>query len=365
MPFELSALSVTDLVVWNKVIWCRRWGANSAKTRAVWYLEGMREHYFADAYIRLLYRFLQQDQKAQADLLVGTGLVESDLLQVASNIPFASQMAVCKNAVSVSAPGLGLRLGVQLQLAAHGSLGTAMQNAHDLEEAFAVFFELVPTRASFYQLSLEIHAKSAVVYVDLVDMSAHLTPFFTEAILASLQHGMAFYTGNSQGITELCLSYPEPAYSVDYQLMFGIAGTFSAPRTRMVFPAASLRAFTHEPDRQVFHESVQRCRSELQRYEFSEQVVVATEQFLRANPGKLWSAEDVATALALSKRTYLRRLSAKQQTYQSLRDRVLLERANSLLEVLTVEDTAAALGFSDESSFRRTYRRWVGTPPRG
>ncbi len=90
--------------------------------------------------------------------------------------------------------------------------------------------------------------------------------------------------------------------------------------------------------------------------------VEATISVLGATAGL--PCTDVASALGLSARTLRRRLAAEQCSFQSVLDDTLRRTALLLLEDNSVEDTAAELGYSDGSAFRRAHRRWFGNSPR-
>jgi AraC-like DNA-binding protein len=77
------------------------------------------------------------------------------------------------------------------------------------------------------------------------------------------------------------------------------------------------------------------------------------------------SAEDIAARLHMSKRTLQRRLEEDGLSYQELLDRVRAEKARALVgdENLELADVAFRLGFSDVSSFSRSFRRWTGVSP--
>ncbi|QRK12758.1 helix-turn-helix transcriptional regulator [Archangium violaceum] len=76
-------------------------------------------------------------------------------------------------------------------------------------------------------------------------------------------------------------------------------------------------------------------------------------------------AEDIAARLHMSKRTLQRRLEEGGLSFQELLDRVRAEKARTLIrdERLELADVAFRLGFSDVSSFSRSFRRWTGVSP--
>ena len=77
------------------------------------------------------------------------------------------------------------------------------------------------------------------------------------------------------------------------------------------------------------------------------------------------SGADVAQSLAMHRRTLDRRLSTAGTSFQQVLDRVRFAVAKELLEGSTVNliDITAALGYADDASFIRAFRRWTGTTP--
>lgn len=324
----------------------------------------MPEPHFANAYIRLLYRFLQLSGDAEARLLDGTGITAGDLLGADLQLPFATQMQLCRNAIAISAPGLGLRIGAQLQLAAHGALGTAMQHAGSFGAALRTFAEFLPVRASFAALAIVQHPQHCELQLGFDGLPADVRLFFTESILSTLQHCGALHTGRTAPFTAIRLDYPAPIHAAAYREAFGTGIDFGAPVTTLHVAHSHLAMATLDSDPRLHADSVNRCRVELEARAAPSDVVHAVEQLLMRNPGRLCRVEDIAGQLAIGARTLLRRLRARGTTFQAVRDGVLQQQAASMLAVGSVAATAASLGFADESSFRRTYRRWHGRSPR-
>jgi AraC-like DNA-binding protein len=74
----------------------------------------------------------------------------------------------------------------------------------------------------------------------------------------------------------------------------------------------------------------------------------------------------IAQKLGYSPRTLRRRLSELGTSFTEIMNEARLNKAVQLLDLntLTTEDIAEKLGFSDDASFRRAFRRWTGTSPR-
>lgn len=78
-----------------------------------------------------------------------------------------------------------------------------------------------------------------------------------------------------------------------------------------------------------------------------------------------FSAEDIAAELGLSKRTLQRRLSAERMTFQELLDVYRQEQAMLMLQKgeRDMGQIAYSLGYNEQSSFNRAFRRWTGQSP--
>jgi AraC-like DNA-binding protein len=74
---------------------------------------------------------------------------------------------------------------------------------------------------------------------------------------------------------------------------------------------------------------------------------------------------EVADTLHISSRTLIRKLDAEGTKFQVVRDEVAKKQAVHYLSDtrLTVETVAHLMGFSDVSSFRRSFKRWFGKTP--
>lgn len=83
--------------------------------------------------------------------------------------------------------------------------------------------------------------------------------------------------------------------------------------------------------------------------------------------GGLPSFEDIAARLEMSPSSLRRRLMNEQTSYQRLKDDCRRDEAIHLLETssLSVAAIGERLGFTETSSFIRSFRGWTGTTPRG
>jgi len=82
-------------------------------------------------------------------------------------------------------------------------------------------------------------------------------------------------------------------------------------------------------------------------------------------PASKTSLSEVSRGLGMSTRTLRRKLAASGWTYQRLLDEVRATRSQYLLVggELTHVEIAGQVGFSDQASWSRAFKRWTGLPP--
>ena len=83
------------------------------------------------------------------------------------------------------------------------------------------------------------------------------------------------------------------------------------------------------------------------------------------NPGRIWTLREVAEKLCMSSRTLIRKLHLEGTTFQIIRDELAKKQVVTYLKDtnLTVESVGHLMGFSDVSSFRRSFKRWFEETP--
>jgi len=77
------------------------------------------------------------------------------------------------------------------------------------------------------------------------------------------------------------------------------------------------------------------------------------------------TADSVAKALAMSRRTLTRRLGEESTSFRAILDDVRAELARALLQdrSLSIADVAFFLQYSEPAAFHRSFRRWTGQTP--
>lgn len=158
---------------------------------------------------------------------------------------------------------------------------------------------------------------------------------------------------------------PEPRLA--YERYFGCAITKGeAPGIRFSAADAELPFLTaNDAIWQVFEPDLRRRLLELDQSASTSERVRAL--LLEALPSGQASVDDVASRLAMSKRTLQRRLEADGVTFQSLANqtREALARHYLTRTSLSNGEISFLLGFEDPNSFYRAFHDWTGSTPDG
>ena len=160
---------------------------------------------------------------------------------------------------------------------------------------------------------------------------------------------------------EVHLARARPTQAEPYRSFFRCAVRFDAEATRVVFPTSFER--TPVPGGDPTRHRVLVARLLALGGEAMLPRILRTLHV--ALVFGLASGDEVAAAMGLSRRTLNRRLAEGGLTFQRALDTVRFETARSLLAQtkLTVSEIAAALAYSDQRPFVRSFRRWSGQSP--
>lgn len=332
-------------------------------------MDRTESRFIPSSYSRIVARELCLQEKALPKLLRGTGLSTRILLPGdESALTNEQQLLVLTNARRLSgSPDLGLRLGQRLQPSTHGPLGFLASSSPDLITALRSLQDYLPTRIPFAQLAvqeserwldcqLEISLKAEAGEIRLLlECFAMLVQAVIEALLErELDDGLFDF------------SFFKPSYHSNYANYIHGKYRFSRNQNRIRLPGPLAAARNNVADTEVYAMAERVCR---QLSETAPATSLSTSGYVRrrllSNPAAAISESEVARAMFVSKRTLARRLEREGSSFRRIREELLAELAARHLREggLSVEATAALLGYHDASNFRRAFRRWHGLCP--
>lgn len=245
-----------------------------------------------------------------------------------------------------------------------GPLSSPLAHAADLRSALQAlqqFRSLLGEPPTF--LIDEQEGEVIIRCQPLTDQSARVRRFMSEVVLTGLYVLLGRFRC-TDAVTFIGFDYEAPAHEQEYTRIFEGRAQFLQPYTGLRFAAASLDARAPAPAvHDTLRASATRRTGRMQSgLPWSVRV---HESLVWQQPPRDLSMTYVAQRLGISVRSLRRYLNAEGKSYAELMREGQAAIAKRCLRELghTIQQTAAELGFDDETSFHRAFKRWTGLTP--
>lgn len=158
---------------------------------------------------------------------------------------------------------------------------------------------------------------------------------------------------------------PEPADRRPYDRFFGCPVVFGAPERCIVLSNAAADAPLPTSNRELVGVLEQMLAGELARLDRNDTVSRCRTLLLKRLASGEVTATQVASDLAMSRRTLHRKLADAGTTWQQLVDATRRDLALRMIEDRRrpIGEITFELGFSQQSAFARAFKRWAGQSP--
>lgn len=190
---------------------------------------------------------------------------------------------------------------------------------------------------------------------------------FAHELLLMLLYGVSCWlVGRRIPILRTEFSYPEPAHSAEYRLMYSPELSFNRPNTLIGFDSSYLGLPVVQNERSLKEFLRTAPESILVKYKNGSSLTAKIRRRLRQFlPGEVPDFESLAEELNMTPATMRRRLHDEGESYQSIKDQLRRDLAIGYLSHSdrSVMDIALELGFSERSAFHRAFRKWTGASP--
>ena len=192
-----------------------------------------------------------------------------------------------------------------------------------------------------------------------------LVPASVDAVASVLVRMCRLSLGESFAPLAVRLPHPETPCRSRLEQHFACPIHFDAEALSLELAAADIERELPTGNAELLASSERIIADYLAHLVRDDAVAGARAEIMRQLPGGRISEESVAAALHLSLRTFQRRLRVAGTAYRDLLDGVRRELAENYLANprLSVTEISYLLGFSEPSSFARSYRRWSGHAP--
>lgn len=332
----------------------------------------LREKVYAPLKILTIVQALSECGITAEAALSGTGLCIDEVRDPGARTSVQQLLAVGRNAVRLSPrPELGLIVGQRLHVTSYGLYGYAMLCAETMRQGFAlaIRYQSLATPVMFVSLSesngvallnLPTPAESAILGLNPQEYG-----FFLDMQFAL--HGTLAKDVMGPWCIPAKVSYAltRPAHAEHIERALECPVEFGQARNGVHYPHEWLDRAPHMANPITAAQMSESCERLIEQLAWQAGLTRRVYEEITRTPGRYPSIEQVAETLCMTSRTLSRKLAAEGTTYSDLLARVRYALALDYLRTtrLSMDDVAAALGFSDANSFRQAFRRWSGKSP--
>jgi len=319
-------------------------------------------------YFRLLMRRWGDTPARRRALLDGTGVSEAMLAAPVAEISLFQQLRQIDNLHALLGAGWPFAARELWGVASHGAAGIAALTAPNVAAGFEILVRAMQVRAPFASRRLVKGSKYWRMELRPAwPLSAEQWRVLTEANFLGFQAIVTSVLGRPPRGAVFAFTGPVPPYEEEVRRALGEGVSFGAKVAHFGLPLGELRQPTASPDPVLYSQLLTELERAVVRTREPANLRIQVERMLATVPRGRLSAETVARALGVSRRTLVRRLAEAGTNFRDLLDREMQARARSWLEAgdHAQEKIAEHLGYADATSFSRACRRWFGpNPPR-
>ncbi|MFZ5724590.1 MAG: AraC family transcriptional regulator [Pseudomonadota bacterium] len=306
---------------------------------------------------------------APAELLAQAGVDAQTFANPTALVPLIDVVRLFACALGRTGDNaLGLRLGGNVQPRSYPVLGYVIMGSADLGEAIDRLLRFERIVGELGRASLDDEGADNLLLRWDCPVPMPYARYLRDAAVAGWVGFARSLLDNARAPLEARFEHPEPpaAEREAYERFFRCPVRFSAPHTGIVFPRVWLQLPLRSADPAlggIMEEHAARLLAD-----FSSGINLANEvrsAIYRHLPGGEPEIETVAEDLGMTVRALQARLRKADVTFSDLVDDIRKSLAAVLVadERLTLVNVALLLGFAEQSSFTRAFRRWYGMAP--
>ena len=275
-------------------------------------------------------------------------------------LPLSALDALWQACVASSAdPLFGLRAGLNVQPGNLDVVGFLLMSCETLEDALDALIDYHRIVGEGGDFTFTQQADECrLIYAPHYDTCRDQR---VSAVMGSTLAVTRWLTGGAFSAKRVSFAHPAPHTSAKAEALMGCPITYDQVADVMAFDAKMLTLPVVQANAQVFERMRVLADEALERLKassFSRDV----SELIRANPAA--SKEEIAEQLHMSGRHLNRKLGLEGGSFKLLQDSVRCQLAEQQIDGgVHAMDIAEQLGFSDERSFAKAFKRWRDMTP--
>lgn len=303
-----------------------------------------------------------------SQLLAAAEIKPAHLDDPSGFVPFRSYVELFEAAAEVMRdPLIGIAVATDAGPEALGALGFLFLNSSTLGEGLDKLCRYVAAVQDATDHAVESDGELASIIYQIRDDRIAARRQDAEYSLGVIIHLIRSYAAGRCRPVEVHLEHAPQVDHRRYEALFGCPVYFRQTRNAVIIEARHLDISSAERNDvlgEILEKQVrERAAARSTTSSICDHVNLAlTPTSIREKV----NAERVARKMHVSPSTLYRRLQSEQQSFQRLLDSRREALAKRLLadSVMSVAEVASALGYSENASFTRAFRRWTSVSPR-
>ncbi len=253
-----------------------------------------------------------------------------------------------------------------IQLDDLGVLGLAIKTAPDLRSSMRLierYFRLMTDTVDYLFDDTQDPAR---LIIEERSVTHPVLQFRNECALASFAHKIRCLLGQDIQFSYASFRHPCRGTPERYAEYFGCEVRFGADQDALALPSTALDLPVRLGDKAVSDFLIRHLDEEMCALHKNPPLMTDLMRHLsQALKHGLPQAGDIARAMGMSERTLYRRLSEEGLTYREALKQAQTQLAHELLTTsdFSIAEIAFLTGFSEQSTFSRAFKRWVGQAP--
>ena len=299
---------------------------------------------------------------SRAELFRAGGLAHE--VDPESRISTDAHMAVWAAAMRLSNDSaLPIRYAKNTQVDNYGVLGFACKTSANLAEAMQRVSRYVGVVADELRISTERRDEGDVILIERQGGAGLGLRAATESTVAELWGQICEITQRPPTLMEVRLRHRAPASTAAHVDFFGRRPVFDAAEDALVLAAGDLGLPLLKADSALAEFLGSKLDELAPAGSWTQRVATVVEELM---PSGALGIEDVARVLATSGRSLQRHLASESTTFRGVVEQTRERRAKALIVRgrESLQEIAFLLGFAEQSSFSRWFKRLTGQTPR-
>lgn len=302
------------------------------------------------------------------ETLKGAEIDQSQLDVHTVRISYSQMDRVMRNALRLAGPEAALAAGARMRITSYGMYGYALLSSATLEETKEINNRYLRVAGPLCDARLQAEGGAMVSSVNPMhwfDTASGVYRFAVEFGLAAHQAIRRDLCGPGFRFSEIAVVYPKPPHAAAYAEMFECPVRFDQPRNEFRHDIRFSEGPMPFPDARTNAMALEMCEELLRGLNSAGGAAAKVRRLLVEQLGQFKDLEGIAEVLELHPRALRRKLENEGTSFRKLLSDVRMRLAIEYLRktMLTNEEIAYRLGYSDPTNFRRAFKRWTSKTP--